>query len=178
MPGEKDDRLLAQLAALQSGAADVDAAAMLREHADPRVRMLAQLWAQNRAEEDDAPSEPPSSRSRPAPQRARRQARLRRKLDVLTEELEWLQDVNDTLAAALGACALCWGEDRRCEECDGDGAPGWDEPEPELFAEFVAPAIQRMRESESRRARAPARGPRSRRAAGRNRSKPNTPKKE
>ncbi|HKX45139.1 MAG TPA: hypothetical protein VJP77_00345, partial [Planctomycetota bacterium] len=46
-----------------------------------------------------------------------------------------------TLAAALGACEVCLGEDARCEECNGEGGPGWAEPDPELYEAWVAPAV-------------------------------------
>lgn len=36
------------------------------------------------------------------------------------------------LAAAFGACGLCWGEDPRCPGCRGRGRPGRFAPDPEL----------------------------------------------
>ncbi len=158
MPGQSD--LLSQLAALQGGN-QTDPAAMLAEHADPRVRLLAQMWAQNREEDEpEAESAAPAKAETGTSEQTRRLARLRRKLKILSQETVWLQDLNEALAAALGACPLCWGEDEDCDECDGDGVSGWDEPDAELFAEFVAPAIQRVREAENRRARASTATPR------------------
>jgi hypothetical protein len=49
-------------------------------------------------------------------------------------------DTNMLLAAALGACA-CWGLQADCTLCWGQGSAGWTEPVPELFDEFVGPAI-------------------------------------
>ena len=57
---------------------------------------------------------------------------------------ESLTDRNVLLAAALGACE-CWGEDGGCRDCAGAGAPGWIPPDPELFAEYVVPAVRRAR---------------------------------
>lgn len=34
------------------------------------------------------------------------------------------------LAAALGACGLCWGDDDLCPSCRGRGAPGMVRPDP------------------------------------------------
>ncbi len=53
-----------------------------------------------------------------------------------------LVDHNLLVAAALGACD-CWGAEPLCEVCGGAGSSGWTDPDPELFAEFVAPAVAR-----------------------------------
>lgn len=55
---------------------------------------------------------------------------------------ESLADRDVLLAAALGACD-CWGEDPGCPGCGGRGSPGWEPPDPELYAEYVAPAVRR-----------------------------------
>ncbi len=52
-------------------------------------------------------------------------------------------DMTMLLAAALGACE-CWGLRPGCARCWGDGAAGWVQPDPELFEEFVKPAVARM----------------------------------
>jgi hypothetical protein len=46
------------------------------------------------------------------------------------------------LGAALGACE-CWGEDPGCAICGGQGSAGWVPPDPELYEEYVAPAVRR-----------------------------------
>jgi hypothetical protein len=51
--------------------------------------------------------------------------------------------INILLAAALGACE-CWGVRGDCDLCYGRGSAGWTEPVPELFDEFVGPAIARL----------------------------------
>jgi hypothetical protein len=53
-----------------------------------------------------------------------------------------LVDRNVLLAAALGACD-CWGEQPSCPECGGQGAAGWIPPDPDLYGEYVAPAVLR-----------------------------------
>ena len=55
-------------------------------------------------------------------------------------------DTNILLAAALGACE-CWGLRGDCDLCRGLGSAGWTEPVPELFEEFVAPAIAKLSET-------------------------------
>ena len=52
-------------------------------------------------------------------------------------------DTNILLAAALGACE-CWGLRADCDLCQGQGLAGWTQPDPELFEEFVRPAIERL----------------------------------
>lgn len=53
-----------------------------------------------------------------------------------------LVDRNVLLAAALGACD-CWGEDPECDECSGEGTVAWVPPDPELYDEYVKPAVMR-----------------------------------
>jgi len=43
------------------------------------------------------------------------------------------------LAAALGACGLCWGEDELCPSCRGRGRPGMVRPDLELRAKIFGP---------------------------------------
>jgi hypothetical protein len=57
-----------------------------------------------------------------------------------TEAYNALVEHNLLLAGALGACE-CWGGNLACEKCRGCGGPGWEAPVPELFREFVAPAL-------------------------------------
>ncbi|MCW2905923.1 MAG: hypothetical protein JWL68_712 [Actinomycetia bacterium] len=52
-------------------------------------------------------------------------------------------DMTMLLAAALGACE-CWGLRPGCARCWGDGSAGWARPDPELFEEFVKPAMARV----------------------------------
>jgi hypothetical protein len=54
-----------------------------------------------------------------------------------------LTDINLLLAAALGACD-CWGLRADCVQCQGHGSAGWTEPDPDLFEEFVQPAVAKL----------------------------------
>lgn len=62
------------------------------------------------------------------------------------EPQQVLIDRSMLLAAALGACE-CWGEDRLCPCCGGQGSAGWVPPDPELYVEYVAPAVRRTTDS-------------------------------
>lgn len=61
-------------------------------------------------------------------------------------ELRDLRNLNDTVAAALGACPVCWGGDSQCHICEGEGSSGAYQPDPRLFNELVAPAVRRIRD--------------------------------
>ena len=77
---------------------------------------------------------------------------MREKLDDLYAELEELRERNDSLAEALGACHLCWGEDLDCEACGGGGRPGTYLPDADMFRHYVRPAIQRLQTQQTRAA--------------------------
>lgn len=100
------------------------ATALLADHNDPRIRLLAELWAR---QEGDAETVVEESNE-----------------DSL-KELDRLRERNAELAAALGACEACWGVDPGCERCRGHGGPGGRAPDRQLFAEYVLPAIRRLK---------------------------------
>lgn len=77
---------------------------------------------------------------------------MREKLDDIYGELEELQERNDSLAEALGACHLCWGEDLECEACGGRGSPGTYSPDADMFRHYVRPAIQHLQNQQTRAA--------------------------
>ena len=129
---------------------------------DPTAAMIAQYLAQRRAadlardeleEGDDEPSGPDPELIRQVQERAEAQEaalrRLRRKVDVVYAELEELRTRNEDLAAALGACARCWGDDPACPICEGSGPPGGAPPDPYLFSRLVGPALRRLRHRHS-----------------------------
>jgi hypothetical protein len=69
----------------------------------------------------------------------------------LFSEVQLFRDRTDKLAAALGACCLCWGEDANCRFCRGRGAPGFAHPDETMFEYYVVPAVLMMRERKQRR---------------------------
>lgn len=83
-------------------------------------------------------------------ERAREVRRLTAQLDSAGSELQLLRDRTNRLAAALGACASCWGEDPGCRECHGHGRPGRSMPDEGLFTEVVMPAVLLMRPHDHR----------------------------
>jgi hypothetical protein len=74
---------------------------------------------------------------------------LRQKVDNMYAELEELRARNDMLAAALGACYLCWGDDSKCEVCGGKGYPGFFPADKQHFRSLVMPAVYRQKQESS-----------------------------
>jgi hypothetical protein len=72
-------------------------------------------------------------------------AELQERIVVLTNETQILSHRLGLLAEALGACGLCWGEDRECRACRGRGRPGYALPNDHLFEELVLPAVRVLR---------------------------------
>jgi hypothetical protein len=119
---------------------------------DPRLRGLMRYMTlrQQVAEAESEPAEPEA----PEPEPPARPS-TRRMLHDLTVQLETLRERNDLLAAALGACYLCWGEEPDCAECHGRGHPGSRRPDAALFAEWIGPAVRRLQRGPARGARMP-----------------------
>jgi hypothetical protein len=55
-----------------------------------------------------------------------------------------LQRRLDALAAAIGACPACFGEDLLCDTCEGAGVPGSRLPQAAEFHQYVRPAVDRV----------------------------------
>lgn len=66
-------------------------------------------------------------------------------IQQITVAFDALQRRTGMLAAALGACEQCFGEDLLCECCSGCGVPGWAMPHPASFKKYVLPALRRAR---------------------------------
>jgi hypothetical protein len=119
---------------------------------NPMYGLLAKHFAQAQARPVviDVESESVSSYDTPAeephgeaPDPA--MSELRAHTENMFAELSQLRERMDELAAALGACCLCWGRDRQCRNCRGRGGPGFSNPDQALFEELVLPAIRNMR---------------------------------
>ena len=102
---------------------------------NPQMAAMMQMMQQQQA----LPSATPARESSKA-------ERIREAIKEMREELVELHQRNEDLADALGACPVCWGRVKHCSECRGRGRPGWREPDPELFEEFVAPVINKRGE--------------------------------
>jgi len=77
-------------------------------------------------------------------------AELHEQLEAALAEVQVLRERCDTFAAAVGACALCWGEEPTCRACRGRGGPGRCLPDEQLFSEYVLPGVRLMHASRQR----------------------------
>jgi hypothetical protein len=157
--------LVQRLMALPPRQRAAAAAELLAQHADPRMQLMSQMMLARPAESDDAADddrdesfdEPVGSvdqrrrasraaaLDRAAPtSRVDEVTALRRQLARVTAERNRLRAINDAVAAALGACPRCWGDDPRCSQCAGVGTPGARDPNRDAFEELVVPVLHRL----------------------------------
>jgi hypothetical protein len=167
--GLSDDPSLSVLIDVLSGTGKIDTLSLLRSQLDaqtrdnPKVALLLRLLErrQQQASEPQAEAVPDSeeealSEHEEAAEETRRQRahdikKLEETVNKVYAELEALRARNDSVAAALGACHMCFGEDPLCEECDGLGLPGSLTPEPAAFRKYVLPAFCRAKAVETQR---------------------------
>ena len=117
-----------------------DVLATLAEE-NPRLAGLLRYTAMLRENEDDDEEEPEvEERPEPSVDLAEIASMLRR----LHAEVQELRHRNDLLAAALGGCHLCWGDDLLCESCAGRGRPGAALPDARACRACVRPAVRRV----------------------------------
>ncbi|MFM0212005.1 hypothetical protein PQQ96_31930 [Paraburkholderia sediminicola] len=135
--------LLARLGV--DGTAGLDPAAQLAALAstDPTLAPVVSLLQQRlaTAEVVDVDSEEVSEPPLEAREGVSDLAQLARKMFA---ELKVLRMRNDSLAAALGACRVCWGEDPGCQVCGGDGGVGAFQINARLFNKIVRPALKQL----------------------------------
>jgi hypothetical protein len=119
---------------------------------DPRLAPLIQhlqerLTAQHPEPAPAETNEPPQDQDFEATQAARlakRNKELKRMARSMFDEIQALRARNDMLAAALGACHLCWGEDSECPYCAGAGKVGAYVISLRTFDQVVGPALQQL----------------------------------
>lgn len=139
-----------------NGSQNADLTELVRQQlddADPKVKAIANYLIKRQAEihdseEFDDNEEFTTEKATEETDLFRRTAsynRLRRVTTTMYAELEDLRERNDALAAALGACYLCWGEDLGCEVCQGQGQPGAFVLDKALFRQYVAPVVQTLK---------------------------------
>jgi hypothetical protein len=92
-----------------------------------------------------------SAPAEPAEDLAQKIAALEAENARLRETTRSLLAHSDFLAAAVGACPECWGENPDCAECGGEGGPGCYLPERVCFDEIVRPVIKSLRAHIGRR---------------------------
>jgi hypothetical protein len=131
---------------LGGGTPDVGALMSAAGHSDPALGAVLSALAQQRnaaaerqAEEGDDGDGSESALSN-LQARFEHLREVARRMDV---ELRALRRRNTHLAAALGACPHCWGENPDCNTCAGEGLPGSAPPHrghwQHYLGAFVAP---------------------------------------
>lgn len=108
---------------------------------DPRMAMLARLMQAQRPDpsNDDVPDERDDLIAELSERLDAAEARLTKMTRIARQLHESNLAANNRLgllAAALGACGLCWGEDDNCPGCRGRGSVGMIRPDPALRAEL------------------------------------------
>lgn len=120
---------------------------------NPKAQLLAQMLNQQNATADE--SQESEIRINKLIQQIKKQAvlikqlgasnkRLKAKIKLLVENLNYRLEINDALAAATGSCPECWGENISCKNCSGQGSPGKMEIDEEAFMNFIQPVIQQF----------------------------------
>lgn len=89
---------------------------------NPALAAMLQMMARPR----ETPAEAPAPAADP------RVPKLESLVKRMYHDLKAAEDRLSLLAAALGACGICWGEDSACLGCRGRGRPGMLAPDPEL----------------------------------------------
>ena len=115
---------------------------------NPALASIMQMMAAQK--ESSAAREPVVLEGSAADMAAEELVALGAQLECAQTEIKLLREKCDTLAAALGACALCWGHDPGCRACRGHGSPGRSLPDDDLFAEYVLPAVRLVHGSRQR----------------------------
>lgn len=141
---------------------DIDPAAMLASGQNPQTAMLNALassgrispekaqmmqmfMAQNASTDSEDDADQTLLTTRPeAPHIPDRVAKL---IASAEQRLMFLEGLLESVADALGACPACLGADDLCEECDGEGHPGTDQPDRESFENLILPVLHRLKRS-------------------------------
>jgi len=132
------DPMLMQLIAARSG---IPAEALAGEGADPRALLMNLLTQREQARDEEQGEEEVVEEVPAAPP----DPLQTRKTRMIVAELHALRRRSDDLAAALGACYLCWGADPSCVRCFGAGRAGWGAIDESAFREYVLPVLRRKR---------------------------------
>ena len=121
---------------------------------DPLVqKLITMMEAQNEQQATSAPDDLPGHQAGRSSVKA-----LKRENELLRRSNECLLEQSRMMAAAIGACPECWGEDPACPGCEGDGKPGSFQPHRGCFEVFVLPVVDALREDARERRRRRHRG--------------------
>jgi hypothetical protein len=121
-------------------------------NSNPQAAMMLRVMEERqRARAAEEAEEQQEAAAEAAAERERDFNELRTTVERACAELDVLRERNALLADALGACALCFGADPLCQQCQGLGRPGGRPPDPAGFRNFILPAVRRARAIDARR---------------------------
>lgn len=162
MPQDMSQLLMAMMGeqTAVAGQPMTDMLAQLGDTDDPRLRLVAAYLAQQTADQEEAivvdtewedvTAEHRQAQAELLVEQSDLIHQLQDQMEMMADELHDLRRRNDRLAAALGACKWCWGEDEGCRHCHGRDSPGSYAPHPQLFHELVMPAVRRLKWDQAR----------------------------
>jgi hypothetical protein len=141
------------MARMQSGdVGNVNVEELLAQQAqsNPMAAMLMKQMAEQKAREEEEKAriidvEANTTIEDPAAETLAALCELRENARLKQADLDRLRERSDAMAAAVGACPLCWGQSLECRGCRGRGGPGFCVPDESLFEEFVLPAVRTLR---------------------------------
>lgn len=136
---------------------------------DPQMAMVSQYLAMQPDDDSDDESADEEIREGANPSRQwvddqelmslrEEVATIQANLEEQTQLLQELIDRNTELAAALGACPECWGENQSCSACHGRGVPGALKPDKKCFDYYIAPLLARLKSMSKHRGQPPQAG--------------------
>lgn len=170
--GVAPNPMLGALIGAMAGNAPLDPLALLQQQlggqaqGNPQIAQVLMLMEQRRKEQAQAAEaleqEPAQDDESDSGEAASHQ--VDETVRQVYAELDALRARSRAFAAAVGACAACFGEDPLCSECGGRGTPGRRAPDPDAFRQYVLPALRRAQSVEierRRRGARPEREPRS-----------------
>lgn len=123
------------------------------DNADPQMRQMLEMQLRNNQNKKSEPSKEEVIRRFKIQNKKLLEhiAGLKETLKTSRQEhqamvgyLDYFLKLNNALAAALGSCENCWGEDASCEKCGGDGISGWTTVNRRLFNLYVQPCIDKL----------------------------------
>jgi hypothetical protein len=91
------------------------------------------------------PVEPQTAQIAETSNHSLRDEKIRNLTRRMYAELQMLRTRNEMLAEALGACSQCWGDDRECDYCGGEGRVGSYLISARVFEQVVGPALDQIR---------------------------------
>lgn len=121
---------------------------------DPRLAPIVQCLQQRLAARaniieaepvESEPAEPETAQIAEPSNHRLRDEKLKNLTRRMYAELQMLRTRNGMLAEALGACSQCWGDDRECDYCGGEGRIGSYLISARVFEQVVGPALEQIR---------------------------------